>query len=433
MGVGPSPNSGISCASCLKKFIVHFRRPSNYKGGYGFDWLREDYVNPNKRIASQNYQKKPLCLNVSKLKQEYKKDIKNPISPYGKEYFPAWLSLFSYVNNSSNSNISTMTKEGVKLDLYVEELEPLSDDGTQIIFKCDNKFISVTPKNMQLSDILRKKIKDPDGTKSFYHAPRSILVKCEGGWLSSHEEVKVFAKKGNKQIEVGKLMLYANNIIKHTDIVLIPLITEYKNGKPNIPDKVNAYEYLVKKISFNQGLIRAEIKRETNFDLTKYKHDQDVRLFLDNPVPFGSTFASLLRDIYNKYGPVKVHGGIDKNGNGISNSKKTFIFLTTRQTDAGGVCTLDGQIWGDMVVVFASNLNHAHSYPHELGHSYSLPHTFETSNLAKHSFYRGTTENYMDYFDDGLNNNNPFHYPVERPFTFFKWQWDIMRNDKSMR
>jgi len=84
-----------------------------------------------------------------------------------------------------------------------------------------------------------------------------------------------------------------------------------------------------------------------------------------------------------------------------------------------------------MVIVFKSNLNHAHSYPHELGHSFSLPHTFQKGSMAKHTFYRGSTENYMDYMTDSLGNNNPFHTD-KKSFTFFKWQWDIMRQDKSM-
>lgn len=453
MGIGgSSPASGSSCATCLKKFLVHFRRPQNYSGNYGFDWLRDDYILANKRIAKESNAKKALCFNVTKLKNEYKLGVKNPIAPYGVEYFPAWLSLFSYIQGPNSPNISTMTKDGVKLDLYIEPLENLSNDGTELIFKCSNKFISIEPKNIQLSNILQKKIKDPDGTKQYYHAARSILVKCNGGWLNAHEEVKVFAKKGAVQVEVGKLMLYKNDVIKHADIVLIPVITEYKNGKPVLPDRVDAYEHLIKRVSFNQALIRAEIKREAMIDLTKHIGDVDVQTVFASHGSYykvdpanpknkilvkgssSSAFAKALRNIYNKFGPIQIHGGIDQNGKGVSSSKKTFIFLTTKQTTAGGVCTLDGEIWGDMVVVFKSNLHHAHSYPHELGHSFSLAHSFQTGNLAKHTFYRGYTENYMDYSSDELGNPNIFHdEKMGKPFTFYKWQWDIMRNDKSIR
>jgi hypothetical protein len=435
MGVGgASPTAGTSCATCLKKFLVHFRRPQDYSGNYGFDWLREDYVTANKHIAKAGNVKKALCFDIVKLKNEYKTDVKNPIAPYGKEYFPVWLSLFSYINGSNSPHISTMTKDGVKLDLYIEEIEPLSNDGTELIFQCENKFIQISPKNIPLVNALRKKILDSDGTKQFYHLARSILIKCEGGWLNNHEEVKVFAKKGSVKFEVGKLMLYKNDIIKHADIILIPVVTEYRGGKPVLPDRVDAYEHLIKRISFNQALIRAEIKRETIFDLTKYQSDPLVNIIQSSTYTTpASDFARALRELYNKYGPIQVNGGIDLNGNGTSNSKKTFVFLTTKQTVSGGVCTLDGYVWGDMVVVFKSNLNHAHSYPHELGHSFSLPHTFQTGNLAKHTFYQGYTENFMDYWSDGAGQPNKFHdKKIKRPFTFYKWQWDIMRQDKSM-
>ncbi|NUG81951.1 hypothetical protein HUN33_18205, partial [Acinetobacter bereziniae] len=65
MGVGgASPTVGTSCATCLKKFLVHFRRPQDYSGNYGFDWLRDDYIYANKFIAEASNAKKPLCVDV---------------------------------------------------------------------------------------------------------------------------------------------------------------------------------------------------------------------------------------------------------------------------------------------------------------------------------------------------------------------------------
>lgn len=58
MGVGgASPTVGTSCATCLRKFTVHFRRPYNigratnrYNGEFGFDWLRDEYIYPIQKI-----------------------------------------------------------------------------------------------------------------------------------------------------------------------------------------------------------------------------------------------------------------------------------------------------------------------------------------------------------------------------------------------
>lgn len=448
MGVGSSGEKGNTCTSCIKKFIVNFRRPSDYRGQYGFDWLREEYIYPVYLIVEKNNDVLPLSLNVSNLKKEYRKDVPNPITPYGQEYFPAWLSLFSYIEKSTNPNVSDMTKNGAQLDLHIEEIETLKNDGTQILLESSNPFLKITPKKINISEVLKskKKIKKY-GSKSvnYYHLIRKVNVKCTGGFLEKHEQIRVYAKRNEKKIEIGKLMVYRNDKIKHADLVIIPLITEYQNGQPVKPNRLDDYEFQIKKIAFNQALIRAEIKREAVFDLTKYQSDPLVRTVLQaNNSMDASTFAQGLRDVYNNYGPVKVNGGIDENGKGFSASKKTFIFITTKQTRAGGVCTLDGHVWGDMMIVFNSNLEHAHTYPHELGHSFSLPHTFQTGSFAKHSFYRGYTDNYMDYGTTNpyYENNkliynsrlNPHHVSKKGyPFTFFKWQWDVMRNDKSMR
>ena len=28
----------------LPKFLVHFRRPDDYRGEFGFDWIRDEYI-----------------------------------------------------------------------------------------------------------------------------------------------------------------------------------------------------------------------------------------------------------------------------------------------------------------------------------------------------------------------------------------------------
>ena len=66
-------------------------------------------------------------------------------------------------------------------------------------------------------------------------------------------------------MEVGKLMLYDNQIVKRAEIIVISLITDPKNkAVPKLP----GYEALIKRRSFNQVLIRAEVVKEKILDLT---------------------------------------------------------------------------------------------------------------------------------------------------------------------
>ena len=73
----------------------------------------------------------------------------------------------------------------------------------------------------------------------------------------------MIAKNGNKKMEVGKLMLYDNRIIKRAEIIVISLITDPINkAVPKLP----GYEALLKQRSFNQALIRAEVVKEKTLD-----------------------------------------------------------------------------------------------------------------------------------------------------------------------
>lgn len=84
---------GSTSTSCLRKFTVHFRRPptlkqkSNYpyRGEYGFDWLREEYIYPIDTVKvnhtwgniTELYKPTILCRDPSSLRKEYKKDIEH--------------------------------------------------------------------------------------------------------------------------------------------------------------------------------------------------------------------------------------------------------------------------------------------------------------------------------------------------------------------
>lgn len=336
-----------------------------------------------------------------------------------------------------------MTKNGATLDLYIEALEPLTADDTVLEFICDNQFVKISKKRIRLAPALAKpKIKDPDGNKTYYHLPKAINIRCQGGWLSGHTEVKVIAKNGNKEMEVGKLMLYDNRIIKRAEIMVISLITDPINkAVPKLP----GYEALIKQRSFNQALIRAEVVKEKTLDLTDSSKYPLFAAWLRQGLPLdGEVFLDQLRTIFNQTPELtKEFGILDNNGQCTKDSNdencvgRTVLFLTTERTKQGGICSLDrDDVWGDMVIIYGSNLYDAHTYPHELGHSFGLPHTFSSSIQVNpyHQFCWGYTENYMDYesTEDG-KVGNPFHRGANSVFTFYKWQWDIMRNDKSLR
>lgn len=439
----------------LKRFMVHFRRPSDYDGKYGFDWLRDEYIHPIVTVTNDNNGTSigspiALCKNVASLKTEYRTDVKNPISPYGGEYFPAWLSIFPHTTTAQFAHGSRMHKDGVDLDLEIQELETLIDDNTELLFESGNSFLKVTPEKLMLKDLIGTKLTKNLGgttTKSYYLAEGKINVKCTGGVLSSHEEIKVIASLGGRREEVGKLMVYKNDVIPKAEIVVVNVITG-----PNTASLRNDYQYLFKNQSFNQALIRAEVSVDTKFDINALPNtDIDVQNFKRNYINAASNigttdstpFKNDLIALYEKFGRHTPNSsGIDTNGN-----KRTYLFYTEIKAEdtlpGGGWSRVEGSCsakfnptnieWGNAYVVYGTALNNKRTVLHEGAHSFSLTHTFQEGVYnSKHIFYKGFLDNIMDYVNQvKVVTRNPFE-ANDKMNCFFKWQWDIMRQDRSL-
>lgn len=430
----------------LKRFIVHFRRPSDYDGKYGFDWLREEYIFPIKMVTNDNNgtpinAATPLCKNVNKLKQEYLTGVKNSIVPYGIKYYPAWLSIFAHTTTKEFAHGSRMHASGISLDLQFDEIDSIVSDGTEIILESKNKHLKISPGKIPISEVLatKKTSRNINGKNiNFYKLNKKVTIKCEGGALNQDEEIKVFAKlKDNntgieEKQEVGKLMVYKNNVIPKAEIVVVNVITPGNSAQLK-----DDYQYLFKNQSFNQALIRAEISIDTKFDINLLPlEDADVINFKQKMSGNDSEFIkNTLGVLYDRYGKFKTVGGINGNQN-----KKTYLFLTSLTAgNVLGSCSIDSnRNWGNFYIVYNAGLKDGHTIMHECGHSLSLPHVFQEGARAKHTFYHGYTDNYMDYtwqagvFRNGTLFSSGANAHKGKMYSFFKWQWDIMRGDRSL-
>ncbi|OAB78236.1 zinc metalloprotease [Cochleicola gelatinilyticus] len=434
--------STLAIAPVLKKFMVHFRRPSSYQGEYGFDWLRDEYIYPIKTVTHNNSGspltgKTPFCMDVGALKTEYKTtDVVNPISPYGKDYYPAWLSIFPHTTTAQFAHGSRMHRFGVTLDLEIEEIETLSSDATKITFESGNRNLIVTPSEINLQTLLgSKQTKSLGGslTRTYYHSSGKVNIKSKDAPLAAHTEIKVFAQLGSQKEEVGKLMVYKNDVIPKAEIVVVNVITGSTSASLR-----SDYQFLFKNQSFNQALIRAEVTTDTNFDLTALSSNSDVAAFLSGYSSMSAeTIRSAIETLYLKYGTHKPSvGGIDD-----STNKKTYLFYTDISAGTiNGICSLDipTMTWGNHYVIFNSGLSSKRTVIHECGHSFSLPHVFSAS-LSPFDFYQGYTDNYMDYtWQRGSPSPSGGYYSSGdnkykgKMYSLFKWQWPIIRSDRSL-
>jgi len=473
---------GQTSTSCLRKFTIHFRRPKTlkqkkgaptYKGEYGFDWLRDEYIYPMEEIKydkhPRNFLKKiknkklPLCLKPKKLKEEYKKDVESPIKPYEQDYYPAWLSIFACNVQGDNVDAgSEMHKDGIYLDLQLDEIDEIINDGTEIFFKSSDPCLKITPEKISVSEFLKTKIDSRTlvnnikrSTIYYYKLENAVKIICQCDTLKKHGQIKVFAKLGSIENEVGQLMVYQNDIIGKANIFVINIITEYDaNNNKIIPQSHPSLEYLYTNQSFNQAMIKVEIKAIEDFDLVALKGNKDVNKFLndinnsiyvdDNKRTKPNVVRNTLCDLYKKYGKHNPKNNIGINDKGHYD---TYLFFTNKEMNERkggytlGVAYASGIPkwsfkWGNMFVIFGDALTDDHTIVHEAGHSFSLPHTFERG-LSPHVFYHGYTENYMDYtqhqyLDANNKPANEYNQYKDNMYSFFKWQWDLMRKDQSI-
>ena len=104
-------------------------------------------------------------------------------------------------------------------------------------------------------------------------------------------------------------MVYKNDVIPKAELVVVNVITD-NNHKAKLYE---GYQFSLKRQAFNQALIRAEVKIDTEFNLNNLKHHRDVNDFLNgyNSLKAGDILRKITR-LYNKYGKYgKISGWIN--------------------------------------------------------------------------------------------------------------------------
>ncbi|OTP81841.1 hypothetical protein [Gilliamella apicola] len=467
-----SPPIGQASTSCLRKFTIHFRRPDKlkqnhnapYKGEYGFDWLRDEYIYPiemvyfDEVINSQNpvpintYIE--LCKEHKKLKNAY---LSDSCKPHGQDYYPAWLSIFACNVQGKNSNAgSQIHQAGVYLDLQLDEIDEIISDGTEIIFKPSKPCLKITPDKISISEFLlnskKKRTLDSKNNQPqiyYYLLENAVKIVCQGDTLRQHEEIKVFAKLGSDEYEVGQLNVYKNDKICKANLFVINVITEHDyNNNKIMPPSPPSLKYILNNQSFNQALINVEIKVIEDFDLYALKvktQDQDIINLLNYIAqPYANLDPGLilneLNKLYDRYGknrpkdPTKPNQFLGINDHGHKNTYLLLTGIKIRNGDSRGYSTISNYAFKHSCVIYHHFTNDDITIPHEIAHTFSLPHTFERfAGPEFYPFHKGYTDNYMDYpnYLDKAKHDAANKYQ-NKTYSFCKWQWDEMRKDESL-
>ncbi|MDO6674201.1 hypothetical protein Q4517_01390 [Tenacibaculum sp. 1_MG-2023] len=319
------------------KFIANLRRLDNYKGEFGFDWMRDDY--------------QTICEDYEKLKKEY-----TPTKIHDKDYFVPWLSMFPQ-------------QENVKLKLEVEILEGTATD-VDIIKLPKKDGIRFEPEEVKVSEANEKE----------------ISVFCDTS-ISNDMNIKLFDKDDNP---VGEINIFRNKTIHNLKVKIVKVVRKNSSerdlrGINEALQQVDLNNYLNKN-SLNQALIKTSIENNnTNvIELDTEQLTKDKKLdgagFKDNVEQVSSMF---LDEYMQKYEQESKHKGL-----------LVFVTILRKPGTAG-----DGQLLiGDArnCSIFYDGRYQPTTYAHEIAHVLGCMHPFDEFNEEKINEINKRIQKYTD-------------------------------------
>ncbi|PTX07055.1 hypothetical protein C8P65_10558 [Capnocytophaga leadbetteri] len=441
-------------------YLIHFRRPEDYYGEFGFDWMRDDYST--------------ICNNYEELKKEYYDCEKNEKVELlkDKEYFVPWFSMLP-------------KQKDVKLALKLENIKRKLS-RKDIIKIPTTESISFEPNEIKLKNIQKK---EKEG-KEFL-----VTVTCSKS-LTKDICIPVL-NKDNK--EVGKLNVAKNDVEYHLPVTIINI---EGNGIESRPISASEMEKIFNEKSFQQAFIKTSVKTDTlnksieellsigaisfldesdNEDFKKAynrterivanentleilekiyaKPNKGVNLFILNVERI--QFIKYIPNKPKTYGGYDIYEELEVNKNG--NKTKVYKYICKYKTELdsnykGKYFMLEGGRGGQSNVIptkkncciLYQGYDKRMTTVHEIGHLLGLSEIYKllineeiyNSNKQKtdpteeekdyikdyevmkkykyFTFKHGSTDNFMD---DYIRYNQ-----VEIPKkSFYRWQWGVMQ------
>lgn len=409
----------------LIQLIVQFRPNKNWKGEFGFDWIRladTKLFNDNsfKNIVAYQY-----------FDSTYAKKVDNSNSNYVNKYdgsFKADEAMFNNLKKEYNPfSIPWKTykdKSGKEIaeEYYIPWLSLKKDKEAKITFFAEIKdeadyleftksdYFSFTPDKIEIKG--KKKISLDDF---------EVTIKCIKEFTTDQTiELKAFKAEKGTTIEaiVGKINVWANDVTKHKkkDVVFVKIKTpEIKIGDgervPSVTDekkRINQYlEQAYIQLSDSSIIVELDLTAEKDFNdfITSSQIDSDKS-------SGGKSLDSYLKSKLEKAYPGKYNKHF-----------KAFYFAEDGYNAGGGHVSGYSAPRADYVVVFKSKNDQTAA--HEFLHAMNLPHTFtnkETTSDALFTYEFTKTDNLLDYshrLGSGNNSNR---------CSLFYWQWKQANN-----
>lgn len=420
---GSKPTAELNIAPNI---FVHFRRCDDYDGGFGFDWMRDEYIYTTKDLKEnldtdewEEVSRPPVCQMKGELKKQYKQMYESLKKPY---YIP-WLSMFP--------NHENRTGEKVRLQLKVEIMDP-KWKKSKVKFDCPPG-IRISPAEIELTikDIIDQNAK---GRKEDIYRSTTVEILCDSPHAGGEVIIKTITDKNNPvEKEVGKLTLFRNDKEYPLKIRIVKFIRKgYKEiDKRLFDEQTSDIVKYIKSKSLQQAMIvpEVEVVKEITIDEQQWKAKGSL-VEIDDPEDYAKTgkkvlaiagnrnnaFVRKYRDVfeyeeeevkceeYEEHEEFKAarkddkyegYGYVYENGeaeNGIKKQKKRtpyigiVVLLTNIYSESfeiGGIGSFHPTQDNECLITragFTKNLfqgPYFSSISHEIGHALGLHHTFE--------------------------------------------------------
>ena len=425
-------------------YLIHFRRPDNYKGEFGFDWMRDEYKN--------------ICYNYNELKQEY-----TPCQIQGQEYFVPWLSMFP-------------NQENVKIALNLENIK--GELSRKDIIKIPPIVgVSFEPSIIKLKDIQKKR----EEGKEYL-----VTVSCSKP-LTKDICISVFDK--DNQV-IGKLNIAKNDVKYYLPITIVNILG---NNLQTDDISVSNIKSFFNQRSFQQAFIETDIRKDNltinvnslleegalsitidennienivanektlNFLSNLFSNSKGVNLFILKLNRWHFRKYESNNQNYNNYDVYEVIDIDNKNGKLLKGYKYVCSYNEREIDNSRGnyFIVLRGMVGESKVIptkrnscIVYNGYDNEIAMVHEISHLLGLPENFSTAlnknyydklkkienlnteqkeyvrdyeNMSKNNYFffrRAYTDNFMDYYE-------PIYYP-ESPIkkSFYHWQYGIMQ------
>jgi hypothetical protein len=389
------------------KVIVHFRPKDDWKGEFGFDWMRigdTKLFNDNRYedIVANQYEKgtKNLELNINEYKGDFKVNktmftlLKGEYNAHTipwkkkekeKTYYTPWLSILN-------------TKE-VTLSLILD----IEEEADYLEFDTNNNF-SITPNKIDIKG--KTKLKGQE-----------ITIKCLKEFAGDQTLVIQAYKKNettgkNDANIAGKLKVWANDATKRKQkkVVFVQITTNLLGSiLPNVADASKERERMTEYL--NQALIEFHPDSKIiDLDLTSVtqfsQYIKSRKVSSKSNVVGANDLKSFLK------AQLTAQFGIT-----YDSFFKAFYFAEDGYHSSGGNLSGYSAFGADYVVVFKSRNNQTAA--HEMLHSLNLAHSFsnkEASANALYTYEYKKTDNLLDYSHHIGGNNS-------KRCGLWHWQW----------